>query len=143
MTISGKQFALMRHRLAGQPFQRAVRADMDDRVDAERLAQPQAEGDEFVARRQGRVVIVGAAIGRTAAIGSERDGDVAEGRGAEGEAMRSLIRLAPLWPAGHLPARGEIRAPTLQPPPSSPEIAARGDEAVPVRGDGRQCPRGA
>ena len=81
-----KARAAHRHCLARQPLQRAVRADMHDGMDAERLAQPQAEGDEFVARRQSRVVVVGAAIGRPAAIGGERYGDVAEGRGAEGEA---------------------------------------------------------
>ena len=32
-----------RHRLAGQPFQRAVRAEMDQRVDALDLAQPEVE----------------------------------------------------------------------------------------------------
>ena len=89
MTISGKQVAAQGDRLAGQPFQRAVRADMDDGVDAERLAQPQAEGEQCMARRQGRVVIVGAAVGRPAAIRGERDGDVAEGGGAEGEGRAS------------------------------------------------------
>ena len=72
-----------------------MRADMDERVDAELAAQPEAEGDQCVARRQGRVVIVGAAIGRAAAIGRERDGDVAEGRGAEGESASDLAGSAP------------------------------------------------
>ncbi len=88
VTISGKQFSRERHGLAGQPFQRAVGADMDERVDAERLAQPQAEGDQRMARRQRRVVVVGAAVGRAAAIGGQRHGDVAEGGGAEGEVCR-------------------------------------------------------
>ena len=81
----GKAVLAERHGLAGQPFQRAMRADMDERVAAEALLQPQAEGDQFVARRQLRVVIVGAAVGRAAAVGRERHGDVAEARGAEGE----------------------------------------------------------
>ena len=37
-----------RHRLARQPFERAMRADMDDGMTTERLPKPQAEGDEFV-----------------------------------------------------------------------------------------------
>ena len=88
VTISGKQVCAQRHGLAGQPFQRAMGADMDEGVDAERFAQPQAEGEQCVARRQRRVVIVGAAVGGAAAVGGERDGDVAEGGGAEGEVLR-------------------------------------------------------
>ena len=81
----GKAVFAERHGLAGQPFQRAVRADMDERVAAEAFLQPQAEGDQCMARRQLWVVIVGAAIFRAAAVGRQRDGDVAETRGAEGE----------------------------------------------------------
>ena len=90
----GKAGFAQRHRLAGQPFQRAVGADMDDRVDAERLLQPEPEGEQRMARRQRRVVIVGAAVGRAAAIGGEGDGDVAEGRSAEGEARRPSCPVA-------------------------------------------------
>ena len=100
---------LERDRLAGQPFQRAVRADMDDGVDAERLAQPQAEGDEVVARRQRRVVIVGATVRRAAAVRRECDGDVAEGRGAEGEGCLSSLALAATALAcRHRRRRGEM-----------------------------------
>ena len=58
----GKAVFAERHGLARQPFQRAVRADMDERVAAEAFPQPQAEGDQRMARRQLRVVIVGAAV---------------------------------------------------------------------------------
>lgn len=51
-----------RDRLARQPFQRAVRADMDEGVDPERFLQPEAEGDQVVARGQSGVMVVGAAV---------------------------------------------------------------------------------
>ena len=85
----GEAVLAQRHGLARQPFQRAMRADMDQRMAAEALPQPQAEGDERVARRQRRIVIVGAAVGGTAAIRRERDGDIAEGAPREtGKAER-------------------------------------------------------
>ena len=106
-------------------------------MDAERLAQPQAEGDQFVARRQGRVVVVGAAIGRPAAIGSERHGDVAEGRGAEGEACFDCAP-SPLA-AGHLPVRAgsSAGAPIAERHalPFSPLFAGR----WPAGHEGRRC----
>ena len=86
----GKAGLAERHRLAGQPFQRAMRADMDQRMTAELFAQPQAEGDQRMARRQRGVVVVGTAVGGASAIGGEGDGDVAEGRGAEGE-VRTIL----------------------------------------------------
>ena len=64
----GKTVAGERHGLAGQPFQRAMRADMHDGMAAERFLQPQAEGHQRMARRQRRVVIVGAAVGGAAAV---------------------------------------------------------------------------
>ena len=81
----GKTVFAQRDRLAGQPFQRAMRADMD-----------QARGSRAFCAATGRrrsvhgaaarwVVVVGAAVGGASAIGGERHGDVAEGRGAEGE----------------------------------------------------------
>ena len=76
-----------RHCLAGQPFQRAVRADMDERMAAEAFLQPQAEGQQLVAGRQLWIVIVGAAVFGTAAIRRQRHGDIAEPRGAEGEGI--------------------------------------------------------
>lgn len=84
----GEAILPKRHRLAGQPFQRSMGADMDDRLHAERLLQPQAESDQFVARRQRRVMIVGAPVRRAATIRRQRHGDVAEGGRTEGEAGR-------------------------------------------------------
>ena len=45
-------------RLARQPFQRAVRAELDQRVDALLAREPEMEGDIGVARRERQVVIV-------------------------------------------------------------------------------------
>ena len=59
----GPAFARQRQRLAGQPFQRAVRAEMDQRVDLLGLAQPGIERDVGVARRAVGVVIARLAIG--------------------------------------------------------------------------------
>ena len=47
-----------RDRLARQPFERAVRAQMNQRVDPLDLAQPDVERDIGVARRQREVVIL-------------------------------------------------------------------------------------
>ena len=46
-----KTRARQRHRFAGQPFQRAVCAHMDEGVDARHVLQPQAKGDECMTRR--------------------------------------------------------------------------------------------
>jgi hypothetical protein len=72
-----------RHGLARQPFQRAVRAHVNHGVEI--VLQPEAERHQGMARRQGRIVVVGAAAAGAAAIGREGDGDVAEGYCAETE----------------------------------------------------------
>ncbi len=95
----GKAILRQCHRLARQPFQRAVGADMDDGMGVEFLAHPLAEGDESVARRQVGAVVIGAAIGIAAAIRCQRHGDIAEMRGAEAEGavfdVFARLRLAP------------------------------------------------
>ncbi len=48
----GKAFRGQRDRLARQPFQRAVRAHMNERIGLRDVLQPQAEGDQRVTRRQ-------------------------------------------------------------------------------------------
>ena len=88
VTISGKAVLAERHRLAGQPFQRAVRADMDERMAAERFAATgRRRAVRGAAAASGRDSRRGGL--RAAAIGGERDGDVAEARGAEGEGLVS------------------------------------------------------
>ncbi len=54
---------------ARQPFQRAVRAHMHERIGLCDMLQPQPEGDQRVPRRQRRIVIIGAALRGTSAIG--------------------------------------------------------------------------
>ncbi len=68
-----------RRRLAGQPFERAMRAEMDQRIDARLLAEPEIEGDVGVARRQVRIVIGGFAVRQMAALGLEADEEIAVG----------------------------------------------------------------
>ncbi len=58
----GKTFRGQRDGLARQPFQRAVRAHMHQRIGLRHVLQPQAERDQRMPRRQRRIVIVGAAL---------------------------------------------------------------------------------
>ena len=81
-----KAFRRERDRLAGQPFERAMRAHVDERIDLGHVLQPEPEGDERVPRRQQRIVIVGAALRRAAAIGRQRDQNLAECLRAETKA---------------------------------------------------------
>ena len=94
-----KAFRGERDRLAGQPFQRAMRAHVHERVDLRDVLQPQAERDQRMARRQWRIVIIGAPLRGAAAIGRQRDQELAEFFRAEAERAVAHIgivrRLAP------------------------------------------------
>ena len=68
----GPAVGRQRHRLARQPFQRAMRADMDQRMQSLR-PQPEVEGDIAVARGAREVVIVVIARRDLAAFGLQRD----------------------------------------------------------------------
>ena len=92
-----------RDRLAGEPFERAMRAHVDERIDLGHVLQPEAEGDERVPRRQQRIVIVGAALRRAAAVGRQCDQNLAECLRAEDESGRRARRDRP-------PARPRHRA---------------------------------
>ena len=59
------------HRFAGQELQRAMRAEMDQRIHAVMAAQPEIKGDIGVARRGFDVVIALAAFRSRAAVGLE------------------------------------------------------------------------
>ncbi len=95
----GKAFRGQRDRLAGQPFQRAVRAHVNERIGLRHVLQPQPEGDQRVTRRQQRIVIIGAPFRGAAAIGRQRDQDLAEFSRAESEGAVAHVgivgRLAP------------------------------------------------
>ena len=68
--------------LAGQPLQRAMGSEMDDRVPG---AQREIEGDVGVTGRQVGVVVGRATVGFAAAVGLQRGSDAAEPEMAKGE----------------------------------------------------------
>src|ERR1700729_4310264 len=81
----GRAIRAERHRLAWQPFERSVRAELNDRVDVLLAGEPEVERDIGVARRQVEIVIVALARGRVAPIGLNRDDELAEPNEAEPE----------------------------------------------------------
>ena len=102
--------------LAGQPFQRAVGAEMDHGMDALDLAQPNVEGQVGVARRQGRVMVLGSPFGPAATIRLHRDDEAAGPHDAkpEGALPHGLVGggLAP----GLADSGGEISGQPVQRP---------------------------
>ena len=95
----GKAFRGQRHRLARQPFQRAVRAHVNERVHFRDVSQPQPERHQRVPRRQGGIVIIGAPLAQSSAIRRQRHQKIAEISCAEAERavahIRIVCRLAP------------------------------------------------
>ena len=67
-----------RQRLARQPFQIAVLAEMDDRVGRKAPPQPAIEGEIGGRRRQGGIVVAGSRVDVVTARRLHRDGDIAE-----------------------------------------------------------------
>src|SRR5262249_56824413 len=65
--------------LAREPFERAMRAHVDESIDLHNVPKPKAEREQRVARRQSRVVIVGSTISRASSVWRECDEDVSEG----------------------------------------------------------------
>ncbi len=97
-----------RHCLAGQPFERAVRPHVNDGVDPVSVLQPEPEGEERMTRRQGGIVIVGAAIARAPAIGRQRHRDVAEALRTKSERAIRRIRIGRGLAPGRVDARGDL-----------------------------------
>ncbi len=62
-----------RHRLTGQPLQRPMRSDVQQRVDARHMPQPEIERDEPMPRRAIGIMIPGLAIERRPAIRLHRE----------------------------------------------------------------------
>ena len=95
----GPAFIRQRQRLARQPFQRAMRAEMDQRVDLLRLAQPGIERDIGVTRRNGHVVVARLALGQRATIGLQQDQHIATAQDRQPERFtddgRIACRIAP------------------------------------------------
>ena len=79
----GRATLAERDRLAGQPFERPMRAELNDRIDFLLAGEPEIERDIGVARRQVEIVIVALARGRVAAIGLNRDDELAKPHEAE------------------------------------------------------------
>ena len=82
-----------RDRLARQPFERAVRAELDQRVDPLLGDEPDMKRDVAVAGRQGQVVVVALAARRIAAVGLNRDDQPAEPDEAEAERAADAGRI--------------------------------------------------
>ena len=86
-------------RLAGQPFQGAMRAKMDQRIDLLALAQPSVGRDVGVARRAARVVVTRLAIAGRAAIGLQQHQHLAAAEHGQAEGVGrfapGLDQLAP------------------------------------------------
>ena len=82
-----------RDRLARQPFERAVRAELDQRVDALLAGQPDMKRRIGVTGRQDQVVIVGLASCRVAAVGLNGDDEPAEANEAEAERAVDASRI--------------------------------------------------
>ena len=80
--------------LAGQPFEVAVLAKMDDRMRAEAVAQPEVEGEIAVRRRQVRRVIGGVGVDVVAAGGLQAHDHPPHGQEREGEAVAGEVRVA-------------------------------------------------
>ena len=95
----GRADFAQRDRLAGQPFQRAVGAELDDRVDFLVAREPEMECDIAMARRQVEIVIVALARSRVAPVGLRRDDERAQPHEPKAERARDRVavigRLAP------------------------------------------------
>ena len=81
----GKAGAGQRHGLAGQPFERAMGAHVDERIGLGDVPKPKPEREQRVPRRQGRIVVVRSAIARTSAVRRKCHQHVAECARAEPE----------------------------------------------------------
>ena len=65
-------------RLAGQPFQIAVLAEVDDHVNAEASTQPRVKGEIMMRRNEVGIVVTGHGVDVVAARGLNADNNVAE-----------------------------------------------------------------
>ena len=112
--------------LAGQPLERAVLAEVDDRVGAEARAQPVVGGQVVVRGRERRVVVNGHRVLAEPARGLDGDEDVAElpVRRARGRRRRRTTRPA-AGPTGRSPSRAATAAAWRTTPRTRPRAGAR------------------
>ena len=80
--------------LARQPFERAVRAELDEGVDPLAAREPEVEGDIGVARGKRQAVIVALATERVAPVRLDGDDQLAEADKAEAECPVDQARIA-------------------------------------------------
>ena len=111
--------------LARQPFQRAMRTDMDDRIDLGTMPEPEIEGGVVMARHMTQVVVIGLAHGGLAPLRLQGQKQVA---GPEGLELRFGNHLAVGFfkvPAQPFRKRGQCRFTVRQGPakPVALEVA--------------------
>ena len=104
----GRAGFAQRDRLAGQPFHRAVGAELDDRVDFLVTREPEMERDIAVARRQVEVVVVALARSRVAPVGLRRDDERTQPDEPKAEGIADRIAVI-----GRLAPGGEKRPPEV------------------------------
>ena len=139
----GETFFRQGDRLARQPFQVAVLAEMDDGVGVESLAQPGVEREIAMRRNEVRVMIGGGGVDVVAARRLHAEDDIAESRDGESESAVGDARIG----LGGAPAAGHRGANRLRQAGERPFVgrdriadgAARGDrpthERAAVGGD--------
>ena len=81
----GETFGRQGKRLAGQPFQRAVLAEIDHRIGAEAVGEPGIGGQIGMRRHQCRVVVRGFRVEIVAARRLDQDGDIAGAKAGDRE----------------------------------------------------------
>ena len=149
---AGPAVGRQRHGLAGQPFRGAVRAEMDQRVEA-RVPQPEVEREIGVRRRHVGVVVAGLAVGGAAAVGLEersrrelpqRRGAARSGTGtapsrqagsasggAPARASTAVAQTAAGRPASHAAVGGEGHRETSGSPPVSARMRSSASGSAP------------
>ncbi len=109
----GVAIGIERGGLAGEPFERAMLAIVDERMGAELVAKPEIGGEIGVGRHQRRIVIARRLVELIAAGGLEQQDDIAEamGRKVEGTVADEGIgrRIAPARGDGGADLLGERR----------------------------------
>ena len=96
----GPAIGRQRHRFARQPFQRAMRTDMQQRMKPLR-AQPQIKRHIAVARNPRQIMVIAIAGGDMAALGLQRDQGAARPQGRKVKRPRRASRIL-LWRAPSL-----------------------------------------
>ena len=105
----GRAALAERDRLPRQPLERAVRAELNDRVDFLFAREPEMKRDIGMARRELEIVVIALARRRVAAVGLHRDDELAEPHEAEPKRAVDQVRVF-----GGLAPRGDERSPEVR-----------------------------